>query len=178
MEKDLYEKLVNINKATKVTKDINMFILIPISENVNLVSTRYFILNLGDEQFWKMQCKLEAKKYNVWLYKCKEGITEAKDMAAAESVKKMYFDALKLGEVEQLESTGLSYSNGTRIYTDGLQYFGLAEKYLEMFTAGMPTVKKISGNGYLLIDDVHIVAPVNLKATEYESKFLKEASSC
>lgn len=178
-EEDLYQTLININKVAKVTKGIGLFALIPVSTEINLLVTKYFIIRMSDDQFWKVQCKLEAKEVNVWLNKTSEGLERATNCEDVEKVKAMYFEILNnIQYAEQLKSTNLMHLAGANLFADETKYFGIATKFLEMFTAGVPKVQKIAGRSNLLLDEVHLIAPVDLKNESYDCKYLKEASLC
>jgi hypothetical protein len=175
MDDILYEQLINVPKATKCIKDIGLFMLTPVTADLNLVATACFVLQLNDKQFFELECKLEVKEQNRWLYKSKDGLTPANG-TAAEDVKTMFFDAFKADSMQTIHATGLSYTNGCRIYTDGCEYIGMQEKFLNMFTAGVPVLKRAPGHTSIIVDDRHILAPVNLGRKEYRNQYLRDFS--
>jgi hypothetical protein len=74
MDNDRY--LINVSRAAKIVKAIGRFALFEIDAFANILVTSDFIISLNDDQFWSIQCKLEAKKRNVWFFISKDGLTE------------------------------------------------------------------------------------------------------
>ena len=173
---DLHERLVNVNKAAKAILEAGTFILIPISEDFNLVATNHFILRLNDKQFWKVQCKIEAKQHEVWLYKTKDGLEEAQGPLTAEDVRSKYFAIMNHGTVGVLASTRLNLDEYIRLYVDNTRYYGIHAKYFEMLSGGYPAIKKLASKEFLLVDDIHLICPVDLG--EKKCEFLKEVALC
>lgn len=175
MDDVLYEHLVNVGKVAKCVKDIGLFMLSPISTDLNLIATACFVLQVNDKQFFQLQCKLETEDHDVWLYKGKDGYGRSNGTSAAD-VRRMFFDAFKEEYIQTIHATGLSYTNGCRIYTDDRQYIGIQERFLGMFLAGVPVLKKAYGHKSIIADERHILAPVNLGKQEYRNKYLKDFS--
>lgn len=158
--------LVNVNKVAKNVLSIGRFGLFQI-EDLNLIVTDWFMLSTNEEQFWKVQCKLEAKYKNVWLNVSKEGINICHG-SNADTVHALYLD-LVYEQAEQLKETSLTLG-ALRLFTDGNGYIGVQNKYLEMLDC-LPAVKKAAGRNSVIVDDVHVLTPVDSKHTE--CKYLK-----
>lgn len=72
------EKLVSVNKVAKNVLSIGQFGLFQIHE-LNLIATHWFMLSVTEDQFWKIQCKLEAKQKMFGCIKAKTGCKSAQE---------------------------------------------------------------------------------------------------
>lgn len=160
------EKLVNVNKVAKNILAIGRFGLFQI-EDLNLLVTDWFMLNVNDDQFWKIQCKLEARQKNVWLFKSKDGLQECTG-ASESQIYDMY--ASLIGESRRkLTKTWLIFGH-IEIFTDDTKYIGLPVKNLEMIDY-TPTVEMAPGRQSVIVDDIHVFTVVEGK--NIECKYLR-----
>ena len=163
MEQDI-RKLVNINKVFRAVKDQGWFALYSKDSENNLLITHNFILNLTSEQFWKIQCKLEAKSIGVWFFMGKEGLVE--DAPVSDLEVASYFRLVNSPELEIIEYTNLSLG-GLRLYeADGL-YVGVRSSYIEMLN-GLIDLYQADVDRSLVAAGVHVLVP----AREIESNYL------
>lgn len=165
-------KRVNISKVVKVVKDKSPFMLLPVTEDVNLLVTRTFILNLDEKQFWKIQCKLEAKDHGIWLSKVDGEWCQANG-ASVESVKEMYFSTINATHAELLKNTDLIQKGYIALFCNEQEYFGVQNDYIDMIPGGVPTVKRLPKTLHFILDDVHIAAPIDLKSGEMQCPYLR-----
>lgn len=157
---------VNTGKVAKNVLSIGKFGLFQI-EDVNLIATDWFLLSVNEDQFWSIQCKLEARQKNVWLYKSKEGFQECAG-ATPEQTYTLYCN-LVYEQTEQLKRTSLILG-GIELLTDDTDYIGIPVKYLEMLDFP-PVIKKAKGRESVIVDDVHVFTRVSKESTE--SKYLR-----
>lgn len=158
-----YKKLVNVNKVAKAVKDIGRFAIYSQDQENNLLITDYFILNLTDEQAWEVQCKLLAKKRNVWLQITKEGLIETREQLT--SAVELYFRSVNSEMLEIIGRTSL-YLDNVELYAGEGKYIGVKRHYVEMLKE-MPPIKKAPGSHLLIADDVHVLTPVKEVKCEY-----------
>jgi hypothetical protein len=156
------EKLVHVNKSAKNILSIGQFGLFQV-EDLNLITTNWFMLSVTDEQFWKIRCKLEAKQINCWLFKSKEGL-QACQGSTGQQVYELYC-SMVFEQMRDLDDTGLRY-NGIKLFTDTNRYYGVPEKHFEMIDYP-PVIRNALGRESVIVDDVHIftvVKPENIKS--------------
>ena len=161
--------LVNVNKVAKNVLSIGQFGLFQIHE-LNLIVTHWFMLSVTEDQFWKIQCKLEAKQKNVWQYKGKDGMQICK--GASEDEIYALYHSIVCEQSKPINRTHLTYGN-IELFTDNSNYIGVPVKYLEMIDYP-PTVKRTPGRESVIVDEVHVFTVVSKEHTE--SKFLKQLS--
>lgn len=153
---------VNVNKVAKNVLSIGLFGLFQV-EDINLVATRWFMLSVTEEQFWKIQCKLEARQKNTWLFKGKDEIQPCSG-ATTEEVFQMYCSLVYDQNIEQLERTSLIYDR-IELFTDNSQYIGIQTKHLDMIDF-MPVIKKSKERESVIVDDVHVFTIVSQDHTK------------
>lgn len=160
------DKMVNVSKVAKACLSIGQFGLFHV-EDVNLVSTHWFTLNVTDEQFWKIQCKLEAKQKNVWLYKGKDGLQEC----AGEAPKTVYDSYCSMIDdwTTAINRTYLTLGN-VEVFTDETKYIGVPARYLDMIDYS-PSVKKGNGSGIVIVDEIHLFT--TMQGNDTECKYLR-----
>jgi hypothetical protein len=154
------EYLVHVGRTAKVVKAIGRFALFEIDAFANLLVTSDFILSLNDDQFWSIQCKLEAKKRNVWFFMSKDGLTECEGQSA-EDIQRIYLSYINNDCLEEIERTNL-YLGGTELYIHNNEYIGILRRQLEMIDY-QPVIKKVADRIKLVVDTVHIFTPVENK---------------
>ncbi|WP_094607757.1 hypothetical protein SPSIL_008790 [Sporomusa silvacetica DSM 10669] len=157
---------VNVGRVAKNVLSIGRFGLFQV-EDSNLIATDWFILSVTDDQFWKIQCKLEARQKNVWLYKSKDSIQECTGATAAQTYE-LYCN-LVYEKTEQLKRTSLNLG-GIELFTDDGKYIGIQAKHLDMIEYA-PVVKKARNRESAIVDDVHVFTIVSKESTE--SKYLR-----
>lgn len=154
-------KMIDVNLVVKLTKAIGSFVLHEqSSENLLLITTN-FILNLNPSQFWKVQCKLEAKRLGLWYQFANKDLLESKPVEEKDIA--IYFDVLKR-EREILSGTSLCITDASDIllYQNGDgQYIGVNREYVEMFD-DIPAVAGSSPISPLVVSDMHVITPVKL----------------
>lgn len=153
---------VNVNKVAKNVSSIGLFGLFQI-DGLNLIATHWFMLKVSEEQFWKIQCKLEAKQKNVWLFKSKEGIRECNGANPRDTCD-LYSKLVYEDQAELLKRTTLTYGS-IEVFTDERNYFGIPVKYLDMLDYS-PTVKHAAGRESVIVDDIHVFTIVKRENTE------------
>lgn len=158
--------IVNTNKVAKNVLSIGKFGLFQ-TEGENIIATDWFMLSVSEDQFWSIQCKLEARQKNVWLYKSKEGFQECPG-PTPEQTYALYCN-FAYEPAEQLKRTSLILG-GIEIFTDDAEYIGIPAKYLEMIDY-QTVVKKAQGRDCIIVDDVHVFTRVTKAGTE--SKYLR-----
>lgn len=166
------DRKVNVSKVVKLVKGKDQFMLLPVTADVNLVATGTFILKLDEKQFWKIQCKLEAKEHNVWLSKVGGEWCRANG-ASAESVKKMYFSTVNATHAELLKNTDLVQKGYIALFCNEQEYFGVQSAYLDMVLGGTPTVKRLPKTLHFILDDVHVVAPIDINSEKLQCPYLR-----
>ncbi len=159
-------KLIDVGLVAKLTKNIGSFALHEqSSENLLLITTN-FILNLNPSQFWKVQCKLEAKRLGIWYQFANKDLLESKQVEEKDI--NLYFDILKRPS-EILGATNLCIVDASDILlyqNSNNQYIGINREYIEMFD-DIPAVRGITPTSPLIVSDMHVVMPVNLEAGNY-----------
>lgn len=158
------KKIINVSKVAKEVKNIGRFALYSHSAESNLLITTNFILNLTEEQFWEVQCKLLAKKIGVWFQITKEGLVEEK-LSIRESVE-LYFRSVNNKYLEIVGRTDL-YLNDVMLYTghEG-GYVGVRRTYIEMLE-GLPLLKQAIRGAEIIAADVHMLVPVLKIESDY-----------
>lgn len=159
-------KFVNVNKVAKEVKAQQWFALYSKDSENNLLITRAFTLNLNDDQFWKLQCKLECKKLGVWFWINKGELVEGElvtDLEVAE-----YFRLVNDSSLEMIEYTSLSFE-GYELYDAIGQYVGVRSSYFEMLN-GFLDMYQIDNTGPLVAAGVHVIIPNR----EIESAYLTD----
>jgi len=151
------DHLVKVSNVIKIVQAIGRFALFEIESFANLLVTSHFILSINEDQFWSVQCKLEAKKRNVWFYKHKDGLTECVGQSL-EDVKKLYTDLLT-ADLEEITRTNL-YLGGIELYVHDSQYIGIPRRQIEMLDY-QPVIQKAVDRTSVVVDKVHIYTPVS-----------------
>lgn len=162
------DKKVNVNKVAKSILSFGEFGLFQ-EEGLNLIATHWFVLSVSEEQFWKIQCKLEAKQINRWLVKSKEGLRERQG-ASGEEVLDLYNMLVYEDRSELLDRTLLVYRD-IELFTDKEKYYGVRALHLNMIDYP-PTVKHKFERQSVVVDDVHIFTLVSDESAK--SEFLKD----
>ena len=161
---DDIKKIINVGKVAKEVKNIGRFALYSNDAENNLLITTNFILNLTEEQFWEVQCKLLAKKIGVWLQITKEGLVEEK--MSINGPVDLYFKSVNNEMLEIIGRTEL-YLGDVMIYTgDDRSYVGVKRTYIEMLE-GLPLLKQAGRGAQLVAADVHVLAPVSEIKSDY-----------
>ncbi|GMB00898.1 hypothetical protein [Pelosinus sp. IPA-1] len=163
IEQDI-RKLVNVNKVFRAVKDQSWFALYSKDSENNLLITRNFILNLTSEQFWKIQCKLEAKRIGVWFFMSKEGLVEDEPVNDLEV--NSYFRLVNRSDLEIIEHTDLSLG-GLKLYEAEGQYVGVRSSYVDMLN-GLVDLYQADVDSPLVAAGVHMIVPTR----EIESNYL------
>lgn len=161
-------KLIDVGLVAKLTKNIGSFALHEqSSENLLLITTN-FILNLNPSQFWKVQCKLEAKRLGIWYQFANKDLLESKPVEEKDI--NLYFDILKRPK-NILSATGLCIVDASDILlyqnTDN-QYVGINREYIEMFD-DTPVVAGFSPQSPLVVSEMHVVMPVRLDPATFKA---------
>lgn len=159
-------KMIDVNLVARLTKQIGNFALHEQSSEKLLLITGHYILNLNPSQFWKVQCKLEAKRLGIWYQFVDKDLLESKPVDEKETA--LYFDVLKRPN-EILSSTNLCIVDASDILlyqNEANQYIGINRKYIEMFD-DVPVVAGSSIESPLVVSEMHIVMPINLEAGNY-----------
>ena len=151
------DHLVKVNNVIKIVQAIGRFALFEIESFANLLVTSHFILSLTEDQFWSVQCKLEAKKRNVWFYKHKDGLSECVGQSM-EDVKQLY-TSLLMAELEEITRTNL-YLGGIELYVHDGEYIGIPRRQIEMLDF-QPVIQKAVDRTCVVVDRVHIYTPVS-----------------
>jgi hypothetical protein len=152
--------LIHVNRTAKVVKAIGRFAIFEIDAFANLLVTSDFIISLNDDQFWSIQCKLEAKKRNVWFFISKDGLTECEGQKV-EDIQNIYLSYINNDYLEEIERTNL-YLGGIELYTHNNTYIGILRRQLEMIDY-QPVIKTVAGKAKLVVDTVHVFTPVENK---------------
>lgn len=145
-------KTVNVNKVAKAVNSIGQFALFQ-SPGMNLIATQWFILKVDEEQFWKIRCKLEAERLNIWLLKSKEGLKECKG-ATIEETLELYSQLIYRDEPQPIEDTLLTY-RGIKLFTNGTHYHGIRASHLEMI-GYPPVILHKPDRQSVIVDEVHV----------------------
>lgn len=151
------DKKVNVNKVAKAALSIGQFALFQ-SPGLNLIVTHWFILSINEEQFWKIRCKLEAERINIWLFKGKEGLKECEG-ASLNKILELYSELVYRDEAEPLTDTSLTYRD-IKLFTDGECYYGLRAQHLEMIDYPPVVNHKIERQS-VVVDDCHVFTIVS-----------------
>lgn len=165
---DDIKKIVNVNKVAKAVKDIGRFALYSNDEENNLLITGHFILNLTAEQFWKVQCKLEAKQIGVWYQIGKNELLESNHVTSDE-VKK-YFDIVNNSNLQIIGFTDLCLGN-IMLYAAHAGYTGIKTSYIEMLD-DRPALKQEKIESPVVAADIHIIMPVAQVQSDYLAPLL------
>lgn len=163
------DKLVHVGRVAKNVLAIGRFGLFQINF-LNIIATDQFMLNVTEEQFWKIQCKLEARQTNIWLFRGKEGLQECNGVSDQE-IYDMYTTLIKEPK-QKLHKTWLIFGQ-IELYTDANKYIGIPVHNLTMLDYS-PTLEAAPGRESVIVDNVHIFTMVERKNTE--CKFLKPLS--
>lgn len=169
IEVDL-KKQVNVKKVVKAVKNIGEFALYSKSEDCNLLVTRYFILNLTEEQFWEAQCALLAKRTGVWFTICKEGLIEGKSIDEDRTGIDLYFRTVNNSFAEIIGYTELIL-NGVMLYAGEEKYIGIKESYIEML-GGLSAIKKARNSSVVIASDFHLLTIVDKAESQYLAPLL------
>lgn len=161
------DHFVKVSNVIKIVNAIGRFALFEIESFANLLVTSHFILSLNEDQFWSIQCKLEAKKRNVWFYKHKGGLEECIGQSM-EEVKQLYISLLT-ADLEEITRTNL-YLGGIELYVHDNQYIGIPRRQIEMLDY-QPLIQKALDKTSVVVDRVHIYTPVSQK--NIENNFIK-----
>jgi hypothetical protein len=169
-------KLVRIQNVVREVKHIGHFALYaPDSENLLLI-TDNFVLNMLPEQFWKVQCKLEAKEVGKWYSIINRTLCEDKDTKLTDESIAWYFDLLHRGaDLLTLSKLCIMDALDVVLYTDSLdEKIGIDRDYLHMFR-DWPMLQQPIDSGieeYVIASDYHVLRPV----PELESDYLKHVT--
>ena len=161
------DKLVNVNKVARNVNAIGQFALFQV-EGVNLVATHWFMLNVNEEQFWKIRCKLEARDINCWLVKSKDGLNKCEGYNAENAY--ALYSGLVYEQTKDLDQTGLILNGQIMLLSNAHRYYGILTRHLEMINY-TPTIRAAYGRESVIVDDVHVFTAVKQENTE--SKYLK-----
>lgn len=164
------DKLVKVSVVARNALSIGRFGLFQIEEeDMNLIVTDQFMLNVTEEQFWKIQCKLEARQKNRWLFKGKDGLAECSG-ATPEEICDMYTGLITEAR-HKLENTYLTFHN-VMVYTNDVKYIGLPAKNLEMIDY-TPTIEIAPGRESAIVDGIHLFTITESRNTD--CKYLRPA---
>lgn len=161
-------RTVHASKVARCVKAAGFFMLLQI-EDYNLIITEHFVLRVDEDQFWAIQCKLEAKKINVWLIKNKGGLEVAKGATAGETLDK-YYQMVTSKTMEEIKRTSLILGNSVELFTDEDEYIGVSVNHLDMIEYS-PVVKKAPGENHVIVDDIHVFTVVRQESLV--SKYLR-----
>lgn len=163
---DDFRKEVNVKKVAQAVKRLGEFALYSKSEDCNLLITKYFILNMTEEQFWEVQCALLAKRVGAWFLISKEGLTEKDPVDENGFELQLYFKTVNATDAEIIGFTELVF-NGLMLYAGEGKYIGIKQAWMDMI-GGLSTVRKSPFTAVVKVSDFHVVAI----SKEPESQYL------
>jgi hypothetical protein len=160
-QEDDDRKIINIQAVTRAVKKLGQFALVHKNSECNLLITHEFILNPSAEQFWKIQCKLEAKRLDIWYFWANRELIE--DESVKEDEIQLYFDVIhQQGTLLKRTGVGTMVGGDTMLLINGENYVGVKRKYLDMFH-GLPVLKQpiADPDHPIIVDEYHLVWPFN-----------------
>ncbi|BBB91027.1 MAG TPA: hypothetical protein PKA28_10670 [Methylomusa anaerophila] len=164
IECDDIRKLVNVNTVARLTKSIGKE---HDEENFLLITSNY-ILNLNPDQFWKVQCKLEAKKTGVWYLLADKELCE--DKSVSENQVNLYFNIMRSpGNVIASCNLCIVDADDIMLYKNNLsQYVGIQRKYIEMFK-DIPNFRQTERSDTpIAAGGMHVITPVRLNKEDFK----------
>ncbi|WP_196606513.1 hypothetical protein [Pectinatus frisingensis] len=149
--------LVNTKKVAKQTKIAGEFMMFKCSSG-NLLVTSQFILNLTDEQFFSIQCKLELPELATWWTQIKQNIFRSENREPELDIWEERYNNF-LNDVDSnkaLFNTQIILEE-CYLFADGFTYTAINQERLNMLSAS-ENIRK-SGR-MIVIDGLQVIAPV------------------
>jgi len=157
------EKLqpVKISAVVRAVKEQGVCMLIDRDDEYYLV-TGNFILKLRRKDMWRIQCKLEIEKRNVYMGHTKEAgwVQTTTEPKCAEVVEKYISWIDRAAGIPLLSPTGVAVTMYNDIKMDGQLYAGadgfvlIRGDYLDMIP-GKPELVRLED--YVIVNDTHVI---------------------
>lgn len=148
---------VDSKKVAKQASGLGEFMLMKYDSG-NLLITGQFVLNIMEEQFFSVRCKLEIPQLGVWYLQVKEGLVKSEREPGLEEWERRYNDWLNNTDPEKRLTNTRIELQGCYLYTDGFTYTAVKQERIAMlqYTEDL----ELSGN-MVVFDGVHVIAPMN-----------------
>lgn len=156
------KRAIDVKKVVKAVKKIGLFALYRSSEDLTLLMTQKFTLNLNKEQAWEVQCALLVQDIGYWHTAVSRG-EPIKGNAVEQAEIDKYFRLAKK-DAEIIQFSGI-HMGANSIYLGHHEYVAIKADYLQMLRS--PMLRNDRESGIVIAADCHLIAPEDFLMSKF-----------